>query len=377
MDKKSIFAKIDELYTNVTKTIIGDMPLDGSPEAKIKDNTSTEKKGLKDIFTTAKSKFFNLGKPRDEKALLYEEVIKREEQEVKPTRKKKIASIQKETTKKLETKESETSKKAPSKKVSATKKSPVSASTKKTAVKTKSASTTGSSKNPVNKKILTKKETTKKSVTAKKTPSKETPSNKASSSKKLAKSKSVEKKSTISTKKETPSKSTTKPDTKTTTKKTPVKKAANKKLETTKPIVTKKTPSKKVSTSSEKKTTLSKKTTSVPRGSKKAAKIALYIKDIKKHYGKVDEEFVAIIVKNLGPSIYKKDAELVSCSDPKELDTVRKNFLKKKLSIDASKGVLDAAIQDVCSELKGVRNKYRATFYYALAKKFKKESVLS
>lgn len=82
-------------------------------------------------------------------------------------------------------------------------------------------------------------------------------------------------------------------------------------------------------------------------------------------------------MKNLGPSIYKKDAELVSCSDPKELDTVRKSFLKKKLGIDASKGVLDAAIQDVCSELKGVRRKYRATFYYTLAKKFKKESELS
>ncbi|MBA1419590.1 MAG: DUF2853 family protein [Epsilonproteobacteria bacterium] len=105
--------------------------------------------------------------------------------------------------------------------------------------------------------------------------------------------------------------------------------------------------------------------------------MALYIKDIKKHYGEVDEAFVAIVVKNLGPSIYRKDAELVSCSDPKELDTVRRNFLMKKLGIEASQGVLDAAIQDVCTELKGVRTKYRATFYYALAKKFKKESVLS
>lgn len=86
---------------------------------------------------------------------------------------------------------------------------------------------------------------------------------------------------------------------------------------------------------------------------------------------------MAIIVKNLGLSIYKKDAELVSCSDPKELNTVRKNFLMKKLGIDASKGVLDAAIADVCQELKSTRAKYRATFYYALAKKFKKESVLS
>ena len=120
-----------------------------------------------------------------------------------------------------------------------------------------------------------------------------------------------------------------------------------------------------------------KKSSVAPRGAKKAAKIALYIKDIKKHYGEVDEDFVAIIVKNLGPSIYKKDAELVSCSDQKELDTVRKNFLIKKLGINTSEGVLDAAIKDVCEELKSTRIKYRATFYYRLAKKFKKESVLS
>lgn len=120
-----------------------------------------------------------------------------------------------------------------------------------------------------------------------------------------------------------------------------------------------------------------KKSSAAPRGAKKAAKIALYIKDIKKHYGEVDEDFLAIIVKNLGPSIYKKDAELVSCSEQKELDTVRKNFLIKKLGLNASNGVLDAAIKDVCEELESTRTKYRATFYYRLAKKFKKESALS
>jgi len=206
--------------------------------------------------------------------------------------------------------------------------------------------------------------------------------------------------------KETPTKKTAKkkpaakkpPAKKTTAKKTVAKKpAAAKKVEETKttakkPTV-KKTPAKKPATKKEaekkpatkkpiaKKATEPKSTTvkkaAAPKGAKKAAKIALYIQDIKKHYDEVDEDFVAIIVKNLGPSIYKKDAELVSCSDPKELDTVRKSFLMKKLGIDASQGVLDAAIADVCQELKSTRTKYRATFYYALAKKFKKESVLS
>jgi hypothetical protein len=166
-------------------------------------------------------------------------------------------------------------------------------------------------------------------------------------------------------------------------KKPPAKKKAEEKKTATKKPAAKKTATskKKDETKPTEKKPATKKTaakkTAAPKVSKRDQKIALYIKDIKKHYGEVDEAFVAIVVKNLGPSIYKKDAELVSCSDPKELDRVRKNFLMKKLGLDASQSVLDAAIEDVCQELKSTRTKYRATFYYALAKKFKKESVLS
>jgi len=179
--------------------------------------------------------------------------------------------------------------------------------------------------------------------------------------KKTAKKKPAAKKTTTSTKTAAKKPAAKKPTKKVAESKTTAKKPAVKKTSVKEPT-TKKPAAKKPA---------------APKGGKRAEKIALYIKDIKKHYGEVDEDFVAIIVKNLGPSIYKKDAELVSCSDPKELDTVRKNFLMKKLGIDASQGVLDAAIADVCQELKSTRTKYRATFYYALAKKFKKESVLS
>ncbi|MDQ7086111.1 MAG: DUF2853 family protein [Sulfurovum sp.] len=110
---------------------------------------------------------------------------------------------------------------------------------------------------------------------------------------------------------------------------------------------------------------------------KKEEKIILYTKDIQKHYGEVDKDLLAHIVKNLGPSIYRKNAELVACSEPKELDTVRRNFLVKKLELTESKVLLEASIQEVCQELKGVRRKYRATFYYRLAQKFNKESFLS
>jgi len=135
----------------------------------------------------------------------------------------------------------------------------------------------------------------------------------------------------------------------------------------------------KKETNPKEKTTAKKVTTtnSKDAGSKKEAKIALYAENIKKHYGSVDEDFLVIVVNNLGPTIYRKDAELVSCSDPKELLTVRKNFLQKKLGLESSVEDLDAAIKVVCEELKSTRTKYRATFYYALAKNLKQESKLS
>jgi len=141
--------------------------------------------------------------------------------------------------------------------------------------------------------------------------------------------------------------------------------------------VKKKTAKTEKAATKKKKTSSSKTAKTTAKGSKKAEKIALYSKALKKHYGEVDEQFLEIIVKNLGPSIYRKDAELVSCSDPKELDTVRKNFLMKKLGLEEEKETLDAAIKEVCEELKESSKKYRALFYYRLAQKFKKESVLS
>jgi len=160
-----------------------------------------------------------------------------------------------------------------------------------------------------------------------------------------------------------------------TTKVTEKKSVATPKKTATKSDVKPKKESKQVDSKSE---TVSKTAkTKVASGSKKEAKIALYTKDVAKHYGKVDEAFLAIIVNNLGPSIYKKDAESVACSDPKELETVRKNFLVKKLGMRESQEVLDSAIKEVCEEMKASRNKYRATFYYALAKKLKQESKLS
>lgn len=92
----------------------------------------------------------------------------------------------------------------------------------------------------------------------------------------------------------------------------------------------------------------------------------------------LSDDLIGKVTEGLGPSIYKQDAETVSCSDQSELDTVKKNFLQNKLGVDAEDAALDAAIKRVC-ELMGTsnRNKYRALFYALLTKEFGKESLYS
>ncbi|MGC6284711.1 MAG: DUF2853 family protein [Polaribacter sp.] len=86
-------------------------------------------------------------------------------------------------------------------------------------------------------------------------------------------------------------------------------------------------------------------------------------------------ELLTAVTKGLGPSIYKKDAETVSGSDPRELETVKNNFLIKKLGL-ADTPELDEKIGEVMERIgKSERNKYRAVVYYMLVKKFDKESV--
>jgi len=110
---------------------------------------------------------------------------------------------------------------------------------------------------------------------------------------------------------------------------------------------------------------------------KREIKIELYKQDILKHFGEVDEDFLTIVVKNLGPSIYRANAELVSCEKDKELKTVKNNFLIKKLKLSKDDERLDSIVDEVCNELKSVKIKYRATFYYRLACKLDKKEALN
>jgi hypothetical protein len=104
------------------------------------------------------------------------------------------------------------------------------------------------------------------------------------------------------------------------------------------------------------------------------ADLASAVADVKKYDSSVDEALVEAIFNSLKPVHGNKDAMLVSCGDESELETVKKNFLMKKLGMDDSPE-LAAAVSDVCETMKDVRMKGRITFYYLLTKKFSKESA--
>ena len=107
-------------------------------------------------------------------------------------------------------------------------------------------------------------------------------------------------------------------------------------------------------------------------------KIAFYIQKAKELNLDLSEDLITKVTKGLGPSIYKKDAEIVSCADKSELDRVRENFLKKKLSLSNSDEELDAALKEICEKMgSSNKNKYRAIFYSLLVQKFNKEDIYS
>lgn len=110
--------------------------------------------------------------------------------------------------------------------------------------------------------------------------------------------------------------------------------------------------------------------------SKRDELIVKYAEDLKdKCKVTPDMDFLRKVTIGCGPSIYNADAATVSGSDQSELDTVKNNFLIKKLGLENTPE-LDKAIDAVMEQYgRSNRNKYRAVVYYLLAKHFKKESV--
>jgi hypothetical protein len=103
--------------------------------------------------------------------------------------------------------------------------------------------------------------------------------------------------------------------------------------------------------------------------------MATYKAEFKKLNVSFDEELLTKVAKGCGPSIYNKDAATVATSDSSELETVKNNFLIKKLGMKDS-AELDKGIEKVIGIFgSSNKNKYRAMFYYLLTKEFSKESA--
>lgn len=103
-------------------------------------------------------------------------------------------------------------------------------------------------------------------------------------------------------------------------------------------------------------------------------KVEKYILDYKEKIGKdLDVELLRKVIKTCGPSIFNSDAETISGTSASELETVKKNFLVKKLGLKDDEK-LDVGLNSVLEKYgKSNRNKYRPIVYYLLAKHFKKE----
>jgi hypothetical protein len=104
--------------------------------------------------------------------------------------------------------------------------------------------------------------------------------------------------------------------------------------------------------------------------------IAKYADDLKNKCGiEADMALLTKVTIGCGPSIYNADASTVAGSQASELETVKNNFLMKKLGLPDGPNLMEAINSVIEVYGKSERNKYRAVVYYMLTKHFGKEAV--
>ncbi len=104
--------------------------------------------------------------------------------------------------------------------------------------------------------------------------------------------------------------------------------------------------------------------------------IAKYAEDLRTKCGmEPDMDLLTKVTIGCGPAIYDADASTVAGSQPGELETVKNNFLMKKLGLADGPALMEAIDSVIETYGKSERNKYRAVIYYMLTKHFGKESV--
>lgn len=110
--------------------------------------------------------------------------------------------------------------------------------------------------------------------------------------------------------------------------------------------------------------------------SKREELIVKYASDLKEKCGVTPNmDLLTKVTIGCGPSIYNSDSSTVAASQQSELDTVKNNFLIKKLGLKDGPELMEAIHAVLEKYGKSNKHKYRAVVYYLLTLHFKKESV--
>jgi hypothetical protein len=110
--------------------------------------------------------------------------------------------------------------------------------------------------------------------------------------------------------------------------------------------------------------------------SKRDELIAKYADDLRTKC-KIDPD-MALLTKvtiGCGPAIYNADSSTVAGTEASELETIKANFLIKKLGLADGPKLMEAIKAVIETYGKSERNKYRAVVYYMLVKHFGKDGV--
>ena len=110
--------------------------------------------------------------------------------------------------------------------------------------------------------------------------------------------------------------------------------------------------------------------------SKRDDLIAIYAGDLRDKCGVTpDMALLTKVTIGLGPAIYNADSSVVSGTQDSEIETIRANFLVRKLGLKDGpelKAGIDKALETYG---KSNRNKHRAVVYYLLTKHFSREAA--
>lgn len=104
--------------------------------------------------------------------------------------------------------------------------------------------------------------------------------------------------------------------------------------------------------------------------------IAKYADDLTNKCGMTpDMDLLTKVTIGCGPAIYNADASTVAATQESELETVKENFLMKKLGLADGPELMESINKALDTYGHSERHKYRAVVYYMLTKHFGKESV--